>query len=198
MLRLYYARRPDTETAALTARLPAWRRETLARLKNEDARRSSLGAGLLWRLVMEENGLDPNAPVRRLGAGKPVLAGGGVWFSLSHSGKLCLCALSDGPVGADIQKPRPAKLSIARRFCADERAYLESLPAAEQNDALMALWARKEAWVKAMSRERMLALDEYSVLAGGAPWLFTDFQVEDCFGSVCAAERAAAPERLEI
>ena len=197
MLRLYYCQRPSTETAALTARLPAWRQETLDRLKNEGARRSSLGAGLLWRRVMEENGLDPNAPVRRLEAGKPVLCGGEAWFSLSHSGELCLCALADTPVGADIQKPQTARLSIARRFCPDERAYLESLPASEQNDALLALWARKEAWVKAESRERMLALDEYNVLDSGT-WRFTDLRIDDCFASVCASEPSPAPVKWEI
>ncbi len=146
---------------------------------------------------MEENGLDPDAPVRRLAAGKPVLIGGEAWFSLSHSGVLCLCALADAPVGADIQKPQTARLSIARRFCPDERAYLEALPAAEQNDTLLALWARKEAWVKAESRARMLALDEYSVLTGGA-WRFTDLRIEDHFASVCANEPSPAPVKLEL
>lgn len=197
MLKLYYCRRPAVETGECAARLPLWRRETLARLKNDGARRSSIGVGLLWRRVMEENGFDPARPVHRLEAGKPVFSHGGPWFSLSHSGELCLCALSDAPVGADVQEARPVKLSVARRFCPDERQWLESLPPPEQTGALLALWARKEAWVKAVSRERMVALDEYSVRADG-PWRFTDLRIDGCYAAVCGHETAGDAQRIEI
>lgn len=197
MLKLYYCRRPPAETAGAVAKLPDWRRETLARLKNENARRSSIGAGLLWRRVMEENGLDPARPVHWLEAGKPVFSRADAHFSLSHSGELCLCALSDAPVGADVQEARPVKLSVARRFCPDEREWLLSLAAAEQTDALLALWARKEAWVKAVSAQRMVALDEYSVRADG-PWRFTDFRIDGCYAAACGHETAEAPQLLEI
>lgn len=197
MLKLYYAYRPRAERAELIERLPPWRRENLSRLKNEGARLSSLGAGLLWRRVMEENSLDPARPVRLLEAGKPVFAQGDIWFSLSHSGEICLCALSDASVGADVQKLRPAKLSIARRFCPAERAALEALAPEEQSRALIALWARKEAWVKAVSAERMVALDEYDVTADG-PWRFTDFCIDGCCAAACGHETAEAAQRIEI
>lgn len=197
MLKLYYSRRPAAESDALIALLPPWRRENLARLKNESARLSSLGAGLLWRRVMELHGIDPARPVYKLEAGKPVFQSGGVWFSLSHSGALCLCALADAPVGADVQEARAVKLSVARRFCPNERAYLEALPEGEQNGALMALWARKEAWVKAVSDGRMVALDEYDVLAEGE-WIFSDHRIEGCYAAVCGRETAAAPRLIEI
>lgn len=197
MLKLYYTHRPQAEHAGLIEQLPAWRQENLSRLKNESARRSSLGAGLLWRRVMEENGLDPFQPVRRLEAGKPVFDHGERWFSLSHSGELCLCALADASVGADVQQVQPAKLSIARRFCPAEREWLLSLPDSEQNGALMALWARKEAWVKAVSEERFVALDEYDVTAGGS-WIFSDFRIEGCYAAVCGRETAAQPQLIEI
>lgn len=197
MLKLYYCRRPPAETAGAIEKLPDWRRQTLARLKNDGARRASIGAGLLWRRVMEENGLDPAQPVCRLEAGKPVLSRGEAYFSLSHSGELCLCALSDAPVGADVQEVRAVKLSVARRFCPDERQWLLSLAPEEQTDALLALWARKEAWVKAVSRERMVALDEYSVRADG-PWHFTDFRIDGCYAAACGHETAGAPQLLEI
>jgi phosphopantetheinyl transferase len=36
-------------------------------------------------------------------------------FSISHAGKYAAAAISDGPVGADIEEAR-CKLSVARRF----------------------------------------------------------------------------------
>lgn len=197
MLKLYYTHRPKAERAALIERLPPWRRENLSKLKNESARLSSLGAGLLWRRVMEENDLDPFQPVRILEAGKPVLQRNDLWFSLSHSDEICLCALSDAAVGADVQEIRPAKLSIARRFCPAEREMLEALAPEKQSRALIALWTRKEAWVKAVSAERFLALDEYDVTTEGL-WTFSDFCIDGCCAAACGRETASAPQHLEI
>ena len=49
-------------------------------------------------------------------------------FNLSHSGTLALCALSDRPVGVDIQVVRPAwRDSLMDRSCTPgERAWLRS------------------------------------------------------------------------
>lgn len=197
MLKLYYAYRPRAERGELIKRLPLWRRENLSKLKNESARLSSLGAGLLWRRVMEENDLDPFRPVRLLEAGKPVFDGDDLWFSLSHSDEICLCALSDASVGADVQEIRPAKLSIARRFCPVEREMLAALAPEDQSRALIALWTRKEAWVKAVSAERFVALDEYDVTTEGL-WTFSDFCIDGCCAAACGRETASAPQRLEI
>ena len=75
----------------------------------------------------------------RSGRGKPYFPQRpGRWFSLSHSGGLALCALSDdGPVGADIEHIRPVSQRAMRRLAdvATERAFFES-------------WVRREARAK--------------------------------------------------
>ena len=50
-------------------------------------------------------------------------------FNLSHSGSFALCALSDQPVGVDIQEMRAAwRPSLVERTCSpEERAWLASL-----------------------------------------------------------------------
>ena len=180
------------ESAA--ARLPAWRRELLDRLKNENARQESLCAGLLFAYAMQRRGLPRDAAVERLPAGKPVLQGrDDLFFSLSHSGRYALCAVSSGSVGADVQEIRPARRSIARRFHPAERAWLES-QTEEQNDALFFLWARKEAWVKAVSAERVLSLDEADVLHPMPGLQFRDFTLPGGYAAaVCAAEGEMLP-----
>lgn len=158
--------------------LPAWRRARWEALKNEKARAESLAAGLLFAAAMKRRGLTGGEMdrVTLRPAGKPVLADrDDVWFSLSHSGRYVLCAVSGRPVGADVQQMRQARRSLARRFHPAEQAWLSSLPENEQNAALFRLWTRKEAWVKAVSEERMLSLSEADVIHGLPGLCFRDY-----------------------
>lgn len=86
--------------------------------------------------------------------GKPYLtAVPAVHFSLSHSAAWAVCAVSDHPVGVDIQQCRSFKPNIADRFFhPDEVRYLSSLSPAERENAFYTLWALKESYVKADGR----------------------------------------------
>ena len=86
--------------------------------------------------------------------GKPYLtAAPDVHFSLSHSAAWAVCAVSDHPVGVDIQQCRSFKPNIADRFFhPDEVRYLSSLSPAERENAFYTLWALKESYVKADGR----------------------------------------------
>ena len=86
--------------------------------------------------------------------GKPYLtAVPTVHFSLSHSAAWAVCAVSDHPVGVDIQQCRSFKPNIADRFFhPDEVRYLSSLSPAERENAFYILWALKESYVKADGR----------------------------------------------
>lgn len=183
---------PDAEAR----RLPAWRREIFDRLRNENARQESLCAGLLFAHAVERCGLSRDAAVTRLPAGKPVLAdAAGLWFSLSHSGRYILCAVSGRPVGADVQEIRPVRAGMARRFHPAEREWLESLPEEERNAALFRLWTRKEAWVKAVSEERILSLAEADVIHPTSELTFRDLALP---GGYAAAVCAAAGEEIPL
>jgi len=181
-------------------RLPGWRRQIFDRLKNENARQESLCAGLLYAYVLERHGVPRDAAVERLPAGRPVLAGrDDLWFSLSHSGRYVLCAVSGQPVGADVQEIRTVRRSIVRRFHPTERTWLERLPEEEQNAALFRLWTRKEAWVKAVSGERMLSLAEADVIHALPGLRFRDYMLTGGYAAaVCAAEGEELPLPEEV
>lgn len=168
--------------------LPRWRRRRLERLRYAPAREASLGAGLLWRYAMEAHGVHPEEPVRFLQAGKPVFAQrDDLHFSLSHSGPYAMCAVSGGHIGVDIQQIRPVHLSVARRFHFRERDWLAEQPRAEQTDAFFRIWTRKEAWVKAVSRDQLLSLDQEDVIHGLNGWQFREYPLEDGYlAAVCA------------
>jgi 4'-phosphopantetheinyl transferase len=129
---------------ALAALIPPWRRQRMGQLHNLAARQESLGAGLLYAYAMRRRGLSGDEPVAVLAAGKPVLARQtDVHFSLSHSGPWAMCAVSDKPVGVDVQQIKPVKLSIARRFHPQEQAWLLHQPMQAQQAAFFCLWTRK-------------------------------------------------------
>ena len=129
------------------------RNARLHRMQNARAKRLCLGAGLLLDAALREYGFrERTAPIRRGLFGKPYLAGDtGIHFNLSHSGEKVICALSDHPVGADVQQVEPEpRLRLARRFfLPGEVDYIRSHPdRTAQAAAFFRLWALKESVLK--------------------------------------------------
>jgi 4'-phosphopantetheinyl transferase len=179
---------------ALALCLPPWRQQRLAQINYPSARQESLAAGLLYAFALARRGLPLDEPVTLLGAGKPVLARQSeVHFSLSHSGPWAMCAISDRPVGVDVQQVRPVKLSIARRFHPQEREWLSRQTEGEQQAEFFRLWTRKEAWVKAQSREKMLALNQADVIHRLPGWQFRDYTLAPDFPAALCVQGADGP-----
>jgi len=89
----------------------------------------------------------PMPPVARTGSGKPYFPGDPIFFSPTHTDGLAACAVSSAPVGADAERLRPRRPGLAARVCApDELRWLAAQ--ADRDEALLALWTRKEAWAK--------------------------------------------------
>lgn len=170
--------------------LPDWRRQRCNRLRREESRQESLRAGLLYVYALEQWGVDPASVVTILPAGKPVLAGRkDVFFSLSHSGNWAMCAVSNKPVGADIQRLRPVKSTMARRLHTQEQAWLEATPPEAWEPEFFRLWTRKEAWVKAVSEGDMLSLSAVDVIHPVTGLYFQDYTFPGGYqAAICALE----------
>ncbi|HEY4147010.1 4'-phosphopantetheinyl transferase family protein [Pinirhizobacter sp.] len=86
-------------------------------------------------------------------AGQPVLPGTGMATSLSHTGRFIAIALTQADtVGVDIERdpPRMQLHALAPSICTPrEHAVVMALPADAREGALLALWTRKEALLKA-------------------------------------------------
>lgn len=93
-------------------------------------------------------------PIGRDRAGCPRVAGGTVSTSLSHAdGCLAVAVSATGPVGVDIEPVARAVVmpEIAERLCHPaDHAGMAALTEVERNLALLALWVRKEAFLKAI------------------------------------------------
>ena len=86
----------------------------------------------------------PLPAVERTNQGKPYFPDHPeLFFSLSHSGSLVLCALGDQPCGADVQEPRILSEKVLRRcFDPDELAAADPI----------AMWCLKESFIKMTGR----------------------------------------------
>ncbi len=95
--------------------------------------------------------------------GKPQVTG--LEFNLSHSGDVVAYAVSDRPVGIDVERIRSMDLSgiIQRFFAPSEFAAWQKLPPAEQELAFFQTWTVKEAYLKAIGTGLHTPLSEVEV-----------------------------------
>lgn len=151
-------------------------REALDRIRVTRERCLSLGG----RLLLER-------ALRDVGAGQPTLAFAeqgkpylkdrpDLHFNISHSGDYAVCALSDAPVGCDVEAIRPVRGSVAARcFSPEENA---ALAAADGNAARETLffrfWTLKESCLKAVGCGITVPLASVAFdLSGGEPVLLS-------------------------
>lgn len=111
------------------------------------------GRGLLRRILGGCLGVSPcDVPITYTGAGKPVLAEGGLHFNVTHTDGLALIALACRPLGIDLERVRavanPAAL-VERFFSQVERDAYRGLPPELQQEAFFRGWVCKESVIKA-------------------------------------------------
>lgn len=70
-----------------------------------------------------------------------------VFFNISHCRYGCVAAVSDSPVGADIQDIRPFSWKVAEKVCCNkELEFLEKSP--DKSREFTRMWAMKESYAK--------------------------------------------------
>lgn len=102
----------------------------------------------LLAALASESGISPLPELARTGRGKPYFPSRpDVRFSLSHSRTLCLCALGEAEVGADIEVIHPRRPGLPA-YALDERELDWFRRRGERWEDFYALWTMKEARVK--------------------------------------------------
>lgn len=170
---------PTTLVLADTAAAAAWAREDDSVLTEQErnyasefdaeaAATWSAGRVVLRHVLGAHLNQDPGGIAIRLdSAGKP--RHDGCEFSVSRSRRLVLVAVADDPIGLDIEAvPEPAVAAEALSLVhPSERTELEALPESELAAAFALLWARKEAFLRALSTG--LARDPAMDIIGTGP-----------------------------
>lgn len=145
-----------------TKNLPLWRLQKVESLKKEADKIRSVAAFLLLERALQDLGIPFVPEFAYEDFGKPYLPGYPVLFSLSHTKNAVACAVSDCPIGVDVQEKVEYSPRLADRICSDaERTALEN--AKDKDLALTALWTKKEALAKCNGKglgERFSSLEE--------------------------------------
>lgn len=114
---------------------------------NETAKKSIVASDMLSRkLIAEWFGIHADSVNFSIDEhGKPHAIDLPIHFSVSHSKGIVVCAVSDKPIGVDIEFLRTIDPRIIHRYCDDaELAYLNSDPQTN----FFELWTAKEAYTK--------------------------------------------------
>ena len=146
---------------------PSERAREVESCKNDDARREKY---LVWRLlevaVKERFNLDfANLKFTKLGSGKWVTPD--FYFSLSHTDGAVCVAVSQHPIGVDIERIRDVNPRLYTRYLTErELSYLAGLDDVAQRDLFLDMWVKKESLFKLSDAE---ALMPRSIETTGAP-----------------------------
>ena len=125
-----------------------------------DDRKRSLGAGIIIKKILNENGLS-ECDLKYSENEKPVVDN--LFFNISHAGDYVVGVLSDCEVGCDIEKNDNAPLKIAEHyFYSSELDYIKT--ANDKNKAFFTLWTLKESYMKMTGRGMSLALGAFEVV----------------------------------
>ncbi len=177
-------RAPD-EWLRLESVLSADERARAGRFRSEELRhRYGVAHGALRHLLARKlNRAAADLCFESGPAGKPVISSqqgtAPPHFNLSHSDNMALIAVSDNrPIGIDIERYRKGidvAMLTQQYFAPGEARQILSLPDAEQAQAFLTCWTRKEAYLKATGSGLSTPLDsfEVSALPGSAPRLLT-------------------------
>ena len=144
------------EIARWTDELPEWRRKQVLAYKNDMGRRQSLLAyRLLCQGLREEYGIMEQPTFVYNEHGKPSLAlpptggdGEGPYFSLSHCKEGVCCAISDRPVGIDIESASRKISDSVIRYSMNEGEQALIRESDDPQRTFLRLWTQKEAVLK--------------------------------------------------
>ena len=87
-----------------------------------------------------------------------------IYFNLSHSGKMVLCAISDKEVGVDIEYIDPKiDLNIAKNYFYNEE-YKNIMKSENRPDEFFKYWVLKESYMKYTGLGMNLPLDSFEII----------------------------------
>lgn len=193
---------PVAEDPAAPALLDAEERRQWKALIREDHRARYLAAhGGLRRLLGHYLGMRADevvfvredCPLCGGPHGRPAVRGGGIHFSLSHSGDLAFVGLAATPVGVDVEVHPEAEVSalVADSLHPREREEFALLPLEDRPAAFARCWVRKEAYLKGTGEGLVGGLDRTYLGMGPEPatvpgWSLADVRVAPSYAAAVA------------
>lgn len=148
---------PYEQMEILCKMLPEERLKKIDKLRNEDkAKKYLLSSAFMQYGLSDALNIPMEAIAYVYGKyGKPEIVyrgkkmEGQIDFNLSHSGKYAVLAVSDRPVGIDVERLKKDRIGVAERFfCKEEYEDILNAKGSERESRFLEYWTMKEAYVK--------------------------------------------------
>lgn len=166
--------------------LPTERKKKILNCKQKQKRSQCLGAGLLLDKVLSRYGISSEL-VHADSNGKPIVDG--IYFNLSHSGEFVICAVSEKPVGCDIELLKDAPKRVAERTFSDaEKEHLQQFSGDEYNREFFRIWTKKESYLKMTGKGIRVPLDKLEL----KDCYVQEYEIPGYQITVCAEEKEFA------
>ena len=163
MIRLAYCNVENLDLKKAYSSVSKDRQDKIDFYRFEKDKKLSAGAYLLLKkLLSEENITNPLFKTEKYG--KAYISNfENVYFNLSHSGKMVLCAISDREVGVDIEYSDPEiDLNIAKLYFYNGE-YESIMNSQNPADEFFKYWVLKESYMKYIGLGMNLKLDSFEI-----------------------------------
>ncbi len=165
--KLYFATtdiiRDESDLQKLYLSASAQRQLKTDKIRKPEDKKLSLLAEHLLRIALKEEGIT-DFKIIKGEHGKPYIENESIFFNLSHSGNVCICALSDKEIGCDVERVKKANMKVAKRFFSPEEfEALENAEESEKDDLFFRIWTMKESFIKAVGTGLGMPLTSFCV-----------------------------------
>lgn len=144
------------------------KRERINKYRIKSAAQQCLISDVLIRSVIHQKLRIDNTDIHfgKNKYGKPYLMGNEDFhFNVSHSNEWVVCAISDAPVGIDVEKIKPTDYNISERFFSEEEHnYIICKEGQQKLDSFYDLWTLKESYIKAIGKGLHMSLKDFSIV----------------------------------
>ncbi|MBQ4119236.1 MAG: 4'-phosphopantetheinyl transferase superfamily protein [Clostridia bacterium] len=141
--------------------------------------------GFVKQLAAEKNNIEKSELILSKGNhGKPYFENlPDFHFNISHSGNFQVIAISNRPIGIDVERLKSVNPNVAKRFCKDEYGYITEC---DSDYRFIEIWTKKEAYLKYLGEGLHGGLNSFSALKTDIP--IKTFKKGDYIISVCGTE----------
>lgn len=174
---------PNAFDEEILKNIPRSRIEKINRYSFLKDKKQCYGAGILINHICKEYNIDINSYKIGLN-GKPQLKG--IYFNISHSNEIVICAVSDNDIGCDIEMIKQEPKGVAERFFSkNEMMFL--LNSNNREEAFYDIWTKKESYLK-MVGSGLSQLRDLDVISQKEVKFYT-IKIDNYIINVCSTEQ---------
>lgn len=171
--------------------------------KKEDKLRTIYGELLARYIVYRLTSIRPeNIIIKRDEKNKPYFPDIPLYFNISHSGRYVICAVSDEPIGVDIEEITDININMIKNiFTEEEYHFLMNKSESERKQDFFSLWTIKESYVKMLGMGMYMPFNCFSVfmdtgiIKGEKKAFFRQYEVAGYKCALCS-EKNIFPESV--